>query len=197
MSSHNRNKQKNFENIANDNSTPSGDQIQLEILNVLKDTREQNKKLIEQNDKIIEHNDAMIQQGQRSWRLGKTAERAFFGIAGPYYMSQFGIHALEDVVKTYPHTEKVIYLASILAGAILAYIEPIHRFKNNARDLLTRSRIKGSEIIKPSNDRFIEASTKLYFGFNSAANSATSFTKEFPKRSVRMAKKVFGKRLTH
>jgi hypothetical protein len=159
----------------------SDDQTQKESLKVLQEIRDQNREIIKQNE--------------RTWSLGKIAERAFFSIAAPYYVSQFSLHFFsDDYLQAHPIVKDFVLSASLLFGLTIGNFDIVDRFIISAKNVTKPTKNAKQKTTVAPNRR----STNVYsrfFKLKMAGEDTTRFARNTPIGRSRNIKKIFYKNL--
>jgi len=158
----------------------SGFQTQREILKTLAEIRDQNK--------------AVLRHNERSLRLGKVAERGFFGFAATYYSSQFLLHFFdEEFLKANPEVKNSIMVGSLLLGLGFAFPDVVYKFRACGNDIVRRAESAGQRALTSGEDYLLDKCIDIYFGFKKAGGAVTTSSKNIQRACLRAVKKILGK----
>jgi|GEM_PF-2731928 hypothetical protein len=167
----------------------SEDQTQKEILSVL-------LKISDQNERSYNLLERLYNQNERSHGLGERAERAFFAIAAPYYISQFLSHWLgEKYLDTHPMVKEMVMSGSLLFGLAVAFPKAAMNFKNGAQETTRRTYQKGKKVIAIGNALYDTVDLKISLGFQMAGQTLTATARNIPRRCKNKIEKKFERKL--
>ena len=133
----------------------------------------------------------LIEQHERYLTIGERAERAFFGVAAPYYISQYLTHAFgEKYLEAHPIVDHTIYAFSAGVGAFMALPKVRAKFVSAAKNVAGRTQKASQKTLETSAARYLEASLNVYFGFKKAGEAITTRAQKAPARVAAIKKTI-------